>query len=747
MSVLLPLASAADLLPWRRWIERADPAATKTLHEIVHDKWRSCAGTEGTLTISDRKGPWGSRHFKFAVSIDHHNAGRYPMGWPAFEWRVSPAMDLSGWDAIQYWIRVDGKLDRRFPIRFILHTARENVLNEVIPRVRPGEWVQRRHLIRQKPNIDQVTLLHFFLCENEYRHGDGMTFEIGGFELCNLKKELSKLPDGQAAMGLWVGERGNTSERVVVLNQAETKLPCLMVTEMGAGVPLAESDVLHFRFHEVFTSKQWWVETPLGKNVEAAKVAKIQKTVPLPSLPPGYYLVTVDAQRDGKSLLAGRVGCDDFYVRAQNESMTFSILSIRTGMAMWVRDLLFGDIMCRTRVALPHVYDPLNKDTYAEFIDLFAHTTGKHTEGNEAGDTGLVYAAEAFRKSGDVTRCKFAEWLLEDSLKHMVDKMQAPSGATITWANELADKDIGKGGISQAFGRYDSNQIGEWVTPFARAILYYLNVAKNEPYARQLNQAARKAADYIADHSLQESDGIPNVVRHLQLHEGPDGTVKQVTYHQEGRQCDVYLGRALSGLSYYAYAMQLLGESVPQRYWDAMDNTVQWSMRMMKPNGWFDWQCEDVVEGGCHTFLGNIYIGEGLFGCYLADRQAGRTAQAEAARQAACKAYRYVTDDCYLRGRKYEYPLEFWVGPYVYWLFTEYQDAAGPEPKFQDWLDALHRKWAVERQWRDFLQRGGPGLVGRTSTNGMLEVSILGYLAIRHMEEIAKPFRYPPFPE
>ena len=463
------------------------------------------------------------------------------MGWPSFEWRVNPTMDMSGWDAIQYWIRVDSKLDRRFPIRFILHTGGKNVLNEVIPRVRPGEWVQRRHLIRRRPSIDRVTLLHFFLCENEYRHGDEMTFEVGGFELCNLKKELSRLPEGQAAMGLWVGERGDTSEHVVMLDQDERTLPCLIVAEVGAGVTLAETDILRFRFHEVFTSKQWRVETTFGKSTKAASVVKIQKSVGLPKLPPGYYLATVDARRGGKSLLDGRVGCDDFYLKAADESMTFSVLSIRTGMALWVRDLLFGDIMCRTRITLPHVYDPLDKDTYAQFIDLFAHTTGKHTEGNEAGDTGLVYAAEAFRKSGDMTRCKFAEWLLRDSLQHMVEKMQAPSGATITWANELADRDMGKGGISQSFGRYDSNQIGEWITPFARAILYYRTVPDSEAYVRQLSAAARKAADYIADHSLQESDGIPNVVRHLRLGEGPDGSVKQLTYHQEGRQCDVYL--------------------------------------------------------------------------------------------------------------------------------------------------------------------------------------------------------------
>ncbi len=174
-----------------------------------------------------------------------------------------------------------------------------------------------------------------------------------------------------------------------------------------------------------------------------------------------------------------------------------------------------------------------------------------------------------------------------------------------------------------------------------------------------------------------------------------------------------------------------------------MDQTVAWSMKKMKPDtGWFDWQCEDVVEGGCHTFLGNIYIGEGLFGCYLASRSAGRTAQATAAAQAARFAYRYVTDHCAIRGQRYDPPLEFWVGPYVYWLFTEYHDAVGKEPAFQKWLETLHRQWAVDREWRDFLARDEKGR-HRTATNGALEISILGYLGLRHMEEIGKPYHLP----
>ena len=45
-------------------------------------------------------------------------------------------------------------------------------------------------------------------------------------------------------------------------------------------------------------------------------------------------------------------------------------------------------------------------------VRIFASCTGKHTEGDEAGDTGLALAAEAFRKTGDMTRCRFTERLI-----------------------------------------------------------------------------------------------------------------------------------------------------------------------------------------------------------------------------------------------------------------------------------------------------------------------------------------------
>jgi 5-hydroxyisourate hydrolase-like protein (transthyretin family) len=745
-------AEAKKLLPWQREIVVADAAAMKPLPELATDLWKSTGGKEATVALSQENGPWEGRYLNFYIKVAHFNEGKYPMGWPAIGYFAKPAMDMSGWDAIQFWIRAETNLDRHMAIRFILHSDGKGRINQMIRPFRPGKWVQARFGLRELPHMDKVNLLHFFICENEYLHGDEMTFQIGGFELCNTKKEVTKLPPREAAVGLYVGERADKSDEVVMVQDAAAELPVLLVMETGQEAGLGTEDEVRYRFHEVFSGKESFVSQPLGKEVGKGSVGRVEQKIALEkvALAPGYYLVTADVLRGGRSVLGGRVGSDDLYVKAPGESMTYSVLSIRTGMALWVRDMLYGDLMCRTNIALPHVQDPLNKDTYLDFVQLFAHSTGKHTEGNEAGDAGLVFAAEAFRKSGDLVRAKFAEWLLKDSFEHMISKMQAADGATITWTNELIDNHcdvlVDKGGCSQRFGAYDSNQMGEWLRPMARAIVYFRTVPGEEATVKRLTTAGRKAADFIATHATAEVDGIPDVIQHVDLTAKPNGRVEQRVYYQEGRRCDVYMGRALAGLSYYAYAMQLVGEKVPERYWCVMDNSVAWSLKKMRPDtGWFDWQCEDVVEGGCHTFLGNIYVGEGLFGCYLADRQAGRKAQAAEAAKATLLAYRYVTDHCVIRGRRFMPPREFWVGPYLYWLFTEYQDAIGKEAVFQEWLDTLDRQWAVDQQWKDFTKRDAKGAY-RTATNGALEISILGYLGLRQMQDLKKPFSYPSVP-
>lgn len=738
-------AAAQRLLPWQSWILQPTVRESTSLDSLFDLPWASTGGPEGVLAISEGKGPWGGRYFEFKVKIDHTVNGK---SWPAFETQPSPPLEFGGYDALRYWIRCDSDLDREIQIRFILHSA-HNYKNEELPRFRPGQWVQVTHFIhdrreKEPHKSDLVTRLHFFLCEDQYADGDEMTFRIGGFELVKLEKTPSRLGAGQAALGLWVGERGDSSNEAVILDAGTARLPALAWIEAGEGVVLRADDELHVRFHEVFSGRESRQSLALGRDVPAGEIVRLTADLKTSTLPPGYYLVTADVRREGNSLLGGRVGCDDLYLRAPRESMTHVVLSIRTGMARWVHEPLFGDLQGRTRIALPHVYDPLNMDTYQSFIHLFSFGTGTHTEGNEAGDTGLVLAAEAFRKSGEHVRTAFVEDLFEKSFNHMIARHQAPNGGVVMESNDPGYLWSGRE-IPKPSSPYDSNQMGEFIRPMAYAMIYYRNYPEKLDYARKLDAACRKTADYLAAHSVQDSDGLAKVIRHLTLKERPDGSVEQVTYYQEGRQCDVYLGRAFSGLTYYAYATQLYGRKVPDEWWEIIDNTVEWTLRKMKPNGWFDWQCGDTVEGGCHTFLGNIYIGEGLFGAYLANRSAGRAEQAKKAAEATRRAYRYVTDDCWIKGVKYEYPLDFWVGPYVYWLFTQYLDTVGPEPKLQEWLTVIDRRWTVERGWRDFLQRPAADKpVGRSETNGALELAILGYLGIKQMEEIGKPLHWEP---
>ncbi|MBM3502072.1 MAG: hypothetical protein FJX74_25755, partial [Armatimonadetes bacterium] len=462
LTLMVHAAVAQPLLPWQRWVEKPLEDQAQGLESLLDLPWRNSGGKEGELALTEDTGPWGGKVLSFHVRIDHHNEGAYPQGWPSFEVLPQPALDFSGHEALQYWIRCDTEREGAVPIRFILWTDGAGRINEPIEPFPSGEWVLRTQRLAAAPALEKVDRLHFFLCESDYRHGDELTFRVGGFRLVNLQREPSRLGANEAAVGLWVGERADTSERIVILERNAKSLPALLVVETGAQAALKPTDSLRVRFHEVFSGKATARDLPLGESAPAGAVTRLSRQVPLEALAPGYYLVTADVQRGGRSVLGGRVGCDDLYIRKPDESMTYTVLSIRSGMVMWLRDQLYGDIIGWADAALPHCYDPLDKTTYAEFLRAYHATTWKHTEGNEAGDTGLALAAEAFRKSGDLTRCRFVEWLLDDSVDHMIAHMQSPSGGCRTTTNEIAnggyETDWGHDGYS-----YDSNQIGEWM--------------------------------------------------------------------------------------------------------------------------------------------------------------------------------------------------------------------------------------------------------------------------------------------
>lgn len=733
-------AEPKALYPWRKIISLPKPGTELPLQEVMKMKWRDCGGQEGKITIRNEAGLDGNEVLDWQINIDHFNKADYPIGWPAFETLLDKPVNWTARKFLRFKVRAVNDAGSPQTVRFIMRSGKTDNIQVLLPKLIPGIWTPFD--IQLPKWADRIDRIHFFISESDYKHGTKLHFQIGGFMLCEKAPEMLLLPKGHAGASLWVGERGDTSSQAVIQKQGTPMLPALLHIENKLPNAFPATSRIKVTFREIFSEKHRQLELPLPSPVPADACTKITFSIPTADLQPGYYHILADLVDGGSSLLGIRKGSDDLYISAPGETQTYTILSLRTALCLWCKDLLHDEFMHITPIALPHSFDPMDKspESYSAFIDAFAARTGNHAEGLEAGATGLALAAEAFRKTKDLPRQKFAEKLLLSMANGMLT-MQEENGAVIHWSNKLGDMGIGESGRTGPAGQYISNQIGEWMRGLNYISLYFSQDPAYMEFSKKLNNACRKAGDFLVKHGVFQVDGLKNVIRDGRLSVNPDNNISFRLFHQEGRQCDVYQPRALAGLSYTAYTLLRCGETVPESWWPVFEDSTQWMTRKMKPNGWFDWQCEDVVEGGCHTFLGNIYAGEALFGCFTAAKLANRQKLTEDAKNAALKAYHYVTDYCYIKGKKYEYPLEFWVGPYVYWLFTEWEAAAGTEPTFHKWLNVLDTKWSVERNWQDFV-RNPKSYCGRNHTGGVLHMSILGYLGIKQMTEINQPLQW-----
>ncbi len=719
--------------------------------------WTAGGGPESSVAMVDKPVAAGKQALAFSAHIDLQGppGAKYPAGWPSCQTTFAPSQDWTGWDSLVFRIRVDVSRQqdagaptagapaapKLFPIRFIVHTDGKCTLNKLLPPFPAGQWVQARCDLSKLPNPDKVTLVHLFLCEDEYPDKLQMTFTVDDFRLQKTLPLDKYLPPDQATAGLYVGD----GEDWTLLEPGTVTLPARLKLTTGAQCPLQATDTVAWRATEVFTGRQTTVTAPLGQEVAAGQTVEVPLSFPLRGLPPGYFVLTAEVKRNGRSVCGGRVGADDFYVKKPRESMAYTALSMRLGTVEWIVDKRYGGLMTHGRLALPHTYDPLNQETYLLWLRQWCTDCAKNTEGLEAGVTGLVFACEALRRAGDKPRLAYAEKLLRDTLDYMIAHMQDPDGGVQTITNELMRN---HGDVLGAMGGYtttrDSNQTGEWVRPIARAITYYRNVKGQEQYVQKLLKASHAAADFIVRNATDQVGDRAHVLRHY--HFPPyavdqPSPVKRTLYHQEGRQCEVYTGRAMAGVSYVGYAMALCGQKVPASWFTMLRETTAWARERMEPRGgWFDYGCEDIVEGGCHTFLGNMYIGEGTMGEYLLEQKLGNQAEAQVAAAATRLAYHYVTDNCTIRGRKFGVPGEFWVGPYLYWELLEYTTTIEKDPTFAEWLQGITDLYVTKTEWKAFIQRD-KGTVGRTTDNGSLVTSILAWLGLHYQDEIGQPWR------
>jgi len=220
---------------------------------------------------------------------------------------------------------------------------------------------------------------------------------------------------------------------------------------------------------------------------------------------------------------------------------------------------------------------------------------------------------------------------------------------------------------------------------------------------------------------------------------GPDMKRVERT-RQEGSECYVYHPRIAAGVNYMAFALVMCGRKVPARWDRVLRDTTGWYLATLKKNGGhFDILCGDRVEGGCHRPLGNIYVAEALLGQFLYARAIGDADEMKRAAEGMQLAFDFLIDHGGKGGTPY-FPRSLWVGPYMYWLFTEYLTSVGPDAKMRAWMARKREDWELKRKWTDSFQRDRPK--SRPQWAGGERLSQLGYTGCRVLEDLGRPFRY-----
>lgn len=716
-------AEHPERYPWAEIRRDILPGVNETFDGMANWQWTDTGGENGKVTTL----PDG---LKWDITV------RKTPDWPSITVLPDPLVDFRG-GVLRFRLRACRKGGGECPVRVIMNgeDAQINVALSPTPKG-DGQWRDYEFDPGDHTWQRKVRKIHLYVSTDQYEMGEDFSFEISGIRRGVAKRDFVPLPKGQAGVSLWLGRRGDSSDSMVLVREGAAGLDATLHVENGMGRDLPPDALVRFRLRNVFTGQDTVVDMPLGTRIPDGVKAKVTLRPSIAGLKGGYYHALADVLLDGQSILDIRKGSDDFYVRTKGESDAEMVLAIRLGMSNWIIDRVHGGGMAYTRIAIPHTYDPYDADraSYSRFIRLFVPDTEKVCEGYEAGLTGLAIAADAYRLTGDAVRERFAERLMWNCCEAMFT-MQDACGGTLTIVNDLMSIDGYGSGLKgeRHDWRYHADQTGEWMRALTYVGRYYLKSGERAKL-RTLLSRIMKAGSFLIANCRQDSDGIPGVLRDFQIQLNSDGTFSREAYQQEDRQCDVYQPRLVAGLAYAASLMQKAGESVPTEWWTSFDATVRWMNAKMKEDGWFDWQCSDFVENGCHTFLGNIYAGEALFGIGVASRLAGRADEAAVAFAAAHRAYRYVTDSCVVRGERYQPYPEFWTGPYLYWLFSDWRGTVGKDKVFSEWCATLDRTWRVERGWKDFLRVPNYNC-GRAFNNGMINVAILGYLGLRVMEE------------
>jgi len=732
-------------------------------HLTESGQWRT-EGHESMFSLQSRAKKVGKKGMRWDIKVDHAKAKPYPVGYPGIEFKFSKPENWVDYNALGFWMRVVNNAstanpNRGYQIRPELRSGKIKIRPTSYPSPTVGGWKYTVVLLKPTTKMKQVNQISFWISEGYYKDSEHITFFIDGLELLSITYQPETIPAKEAKAKLLVGDPAWAA--LLEAKTTEIKGKAWITTgkscQLSAGAPVV------FTFHDVFRIfgknnpnwtrvKKGGVSIPtalvtgkLPKDYPPGTTTEIPISIPANSLAlkGGYYYVTMDITQSGKSVLGGRVGCADFYIKTPGETLPQSAVGYRVGKALFARDMLFGGLMSTTNLSLPGTYDPLSEKTYVKFLQEYVFYTGKLGEHIEGGVSGATFGAAALRGMGADDRARFLEWLMKDTIDYMINSMQCEDGSVLSAVNDLVAK-FGKqlkdkGSSSSGMGR-SSDQTAEHLRTLARVVLHLNKIPGEGKTVKRYLKAGSRMADFLVKHSTKPVPGFGTPFMYYNFY-GRGARMKRVERtQQEDRTCFVYHPRVTAGVNYMAFALAKCGGKVPAD-WDRVlrDSTGWYLATLKKNNAYYDILCGDKVEDGCHRPLGNLYVAEALLGQLLYARQIGDKAEMKRCADGMKLAGEFLIDHGGLNGIPYR-PLSQWVGPYMYWVFTEYLTSIGPNQKMSGWMAYKTKDWEINRGWQDAFSRVPPK--HRAQWGGGARLSQLGFSGCRVLEDLGKPFAY-----
>jgi len=652
------------------------------------------------------------------INLADGTESNWPHALCALELRPEKTIDWSAYYAIAFDVKIKAKKsDRKFEHLEIKiypegerHSFRAEIMLEssdkwrtvVVPFTYFAQPGNGRRLLGG-PKIERIYLGFY---ENSLTHGAELDLKMDNFKLLKgrPRRWAQRCEPGTAFGALYIG----AAEEMTILPAGTKEIGAALGIVTGRECFITRDYTVRINFHELFSG----VDYPLDMKCPGAVIPEAKVIIPVTlnveKLPPGYYLTTFDVLKDGKSVLRGRVGVDDFYIAKKGERVEHSLLSYQTAETFFLQDRKYGYMFKRARGSLPHTWNPLDPKTYPRFLLEHARDASFYIEDLHSSVVTLGYAAEAFGVAGEPRRKAFAERMLKDLMKFMTGPiMLRKSGAIFQSGCPLADYDAEDFPYAACAMKptriHDTSmsQTGYWFVCVARSALYFAGPGRDAAYAKSLIEPMDRAMKFMTDHFAENIDGktVP-----WNYHVLPDLDLPPWRHIRKGPTGKPIQGccgtRSLAALAYYAYTRRLLAGDVPDYALKALRDTAHWYGKIVETHdGWADPDSQDMF------FEANMYLGEGYVGYYLYNKLIGDDEEAERARRWAKLTYRFITDRSrWPDGRRAVLEWNNWGGSWFTWSFSEYLRHLGHEARLKWYVDKVEEKWR-SRSFRDIRHR------------------------------------------